>query len=164
MLNRYGKWTVHGFGNDKSYSFETPGYAIYGTIFLKDTKWKWEARVVLGCRYDTSSDPICGYAPTLESAKRIVETLCYETGTCVKQPDIEKDDLYYMIISFVDWCISSGNITTPANKEKVLDLFGEKGVKKLKEMIFTGVILEAMNGMLSLPNWFLSGKKNPHDE
>ena len=166
-MNPYGRWDrVYVEGNRAVVDrFNSPGYAIYGEIFknLAD-KYHWEARVLLDCRASIDKSPICGVALTLESAKKIVETLCYETNTCERLPKIQQDDLYFMILSFVDWCMNSGDITTPASKKKVLNLFGDKGMVKLKEMILNGIILEARNGMLSLPEWYLSGQKNPNDE
>ena len=116
---------------------------------------------MLNCRSFT--DPIRGYAPTLDGAKRIVETLLYETNTALKAPEIEKDDLYFMIISLVDLCMAQHD-GSPASQGKIFDLFGLKGTAKLREMVNAGIILEASNGMLSMPDWFLSGKKNPAED
>ena len=68
-----------------------------------------------------------------------------------------------MIISFVDWCMTFKG-TSPASREKVSAVYGSKGLSKLEQMIDGMVILEARNGMLSLPDWFLSGKKNPNED
>ena len=143
-MNKAGIWQEV----DVNYfRFHAPGYAVYGTISFRDGKmddqWYWEARVMLGCRSDDSK-PLTGYAPTLENAKKIVETLLYETNTVVDPSKIKKDDLHNMILCYV----LSLQENIPAHREKVANLFGEKGLNKLKEMIKYRIILEARNGML----------------
>ena len=101
-MNPYGKWQItydktHPGHWEQRWRFCCPNHIVYGNVYEVNVQWrdkyKWEARVLLNCRYFT--DPICGYAPTLDQAKRIVETLLYETDTVLEAPKVEKDDLYY---------------------------------------------------------------------
>jgi hypothetical protein len=56
------------------------GYVTYRVRDGNNFPWYWEARVLLSARDEVNS-PTCGYAPTLESGKKIVETLLRETNT-----------------------------------------------------------------------------------
>lgn len=53
--------------------------AVYGYVKMYEDKWFWSARVMENCR--KTSDPIEGFAPTMESAMSIIEKLCEETKT-----------------------------------------------------------------------------------
>jgi hypothetical protein len=62
-----------------------PREQIFGTI--KKGQWgvfNWEARI--DHRYRVTDQSIVGKAPTLESAKKIVETVLYETKTISYDP------------------------------------------------------------------------------
>jgi len=63
--------------------------ALYGKVCrlaIDENKltWYWEARTALNARAGGLDMIPCGYAPTKESAQRIVEILLYETGTVEK--------------------------------------------------------------------------------
>jgi hypothetical protein len=82
--------------------YRAPGYATYAYVTgplpkhsediepsQESKRWKWEAGVMV-CMYPKGSDRIKGYAASLEGAKRIVEVLCQETGTCLPKINKEK--------------------------------------------------------------------------
>lgn len=65
------------------WQYWSPGYAVYGTVAPMDggERWIWDARVMFECeRPDMQRTK--GVAKSLEGAKRIVEVVCSETGTC----------------------------------------------------------------------------------
>ena len=66
------------------WQLEIVGYAVVGAIKISDVKpnmiW-WSAVVMDDCRVDVCSGPIVGYAPTIDKAKLIVETLVDATDT-----------------------------------------------------------------------------------
>lgn len=67
---------------DGHWQYHAPGYAVYGTIVpMDDGKWQWDARVMCDCdRPDKQRTR--GVALSMDGAKRIVEIICTETGTC----------------------------------------------------------------------------------
>lgn len=88
-----------GIWEDKysQWSFQNSSImAVYGVVVPLDEvtakregvlAFYWEARVMLNARPKEGTPrglPIRGYAPTLEAAKKIVETLLWETQTCQK--------------------------------------------------------------------------------
>jgi len=73
------------------------GYATYAYVtgplskYSKDIeplqetkKWKWRVGVIVGMGFDEKNSCLTqGYATTFDGAKRIVEVICHETGTCM---------------------------------------------------------------------------------
>lgn len=57
------------------------GFVAYQVRAIDGFDWYWEARCSLDTRESFSSLPICGYAPTPEAAKTIIETILRETLT-----------------------------------------------------------------------------------
>jgi len=151
MKNPCGQWkSVKGNDHQKThYIFHYPNYAVYGTIFYKKEKnmYEWEARVMLNCRIGAGS--IRGYAKSVDNAKKIVETLCYETDTCNRKADVKKDNLYYSILYHVESGRCKG-ANIPASRESIYDIFFKNGKDKLEKMIEQGIVLEASNGMLGV--------------
>ena len=107
----------------------------------------WEAKVLAKYRGTCDRAPICGIAPTLAGAKKIVETLCYETETCERKPKIVKNDLFEMILFFVQKCQDTKD-KSHAHINDIQNIFGDKGIAKLVEMIDAKIILRCSNGML----------------
>jgi hypothetical protein len=89
-MNPSGVWqeTWTKFGH-RFINFEIN--ALYGFVTYKVREgsgskwsWYWEARVLMVAESRNEEGivyPICGYAPTLEAGKRIVETILKETLT-----------------------------------------------------------------------------------
>ncbi len=93
MHNRPGVWVQE---HKKRHAFLAPSYALYGTVFkIRDTDdlWSWEAKTDLSCQRNQSGLPFQGYAPTLEGAKAIVETLLVETDTVPIHKSYQKEVL-----------------------------------------------------------------------
>jgi len=129
----------------RKHMFHSPGYDVYGIVSINlNGCYLWEARVLVQYRATCDKAPIRGISPTLEGAKKIVETLCYETGTCEREPEIIKDDLFEMILCYVKKLQED----ISGNRRKIFDMFGDNGLKKLKDMIDARIILECSNGML----------------
>ena len=66
--------------------------ALYGCVYVRENtdeymKFEWEARVISRARINgfNKSEPIRGYADTIENAKKIVYSLCKNTNTFIGQ-------------------------------------------------------------------------------
>ena len=128
--------------------FHSPGYGVYGIVNTNlNGDYLWEAKVLAKYRGTCDRAPICGIAPTLAGAKKIVETLCYETETCERKPKIVKNDLFEMILFFVQKCQDTKD-KSHAHINDIQNIFGDKGIAKLVEMIDAKIILRCSNGML----------------
>lgn len=90
-MNPAGEWEEV---NSQYFIFLKKDYAVYGYVFKNNVgvwngaydkpdalDWYWESRTRVDSREEFSAPPFFGYAPTLESAKKIVETLLFETET-----------------------------------------------------------------------------------
>jgi hypothetical protein len=83
-MNPKGVWI---FKNLELWFVNTDIMAIYGKVFpivipKRVNTWYWEARTILDARISDNEFP-CGYADSEEGAKRIVETILKETGSCL---------------------------------------------------------------------------------
>lgn len=61
--------------------------AVYGYVKKIEDKWFWSARIME--KYRKETNPIEGFAPTMENAMKIIDILCEETKTfmCLQQGD-----------------------------------------------------------------------------
>ena len=108
----------------------------YGTVYLEQDEWCWEARVATSAKMNPGDPPLTGRAISIEGAKRIVQTLLRETGTvadedetglsssAVRLLDHVNDETVAQLLSEV--LSSPGEVIHKADIEEALGRLGSK--------------------------------------
>ena len=130
---------------DDHWTFTNESGVFYGTVYLDQDEWRWEARVVISAKMNPGDPPLTGRATSLDGARRIVETLLQETGTVAPQEDERNTRLSGSAVRLLDHVneetaaqllnevlSSPGEVVHKVDIEEALARLGCKGCEKPK--------------------------------